>query len=347
MRIPKYNQYSHDFKLFVVRKFLRAKSGPDGHTISLCGFAKRWNIPKSTLYNWVKEYTMSGFNKDVLKDRRLGKKTGRNAHLRKITPELESIVRFYKTNFNLGCWIISDIVSAFHGTKVSHQLIWKIEKKLGLNKKNKRTRYKRFRADAPDDLWQIDIVGPKQLVDGRLYVITVTEDYSRYTWIKAFSSPPHEGDVLQFLDEIICEENRQPFAILTDNGSVFGKRFDKWCALRKERDRERRKIQEEYLKSDAKVNSWWILLRYGGILHIHGRPRHPQTQGKVERENEELNKAIRSCVTIADCEMKLKEMIKILNYYRRVREYRETPARMYGKSEYPKLKVPLEIVGVR
>ena len=342
MRIPKYRRYTHDFKVFAVRKFLRLRDTLSRNNITKLDFARSINVPKSTFCNWLTAYEASDRSKDSLRDHRCGKKPGRNADKKKVTPQMKSIVKYFKEHLNLGCWIIADIIEKTLKVPISHQTVWKIEKELGLNKKQKKTRYKRFRADAPDDLWQIDIIGDKKMADGVIYAITVTDDYSRYTWVQVFTQPPTTSDVISFLNSIIEKEGSSPFALLTDHGSVFGNRFDIWCHLNKMRKREFMARQREYLQDESivKINSWWMLLSYHGIFHIRGRVRHPQTQGKVERVHRELNKAIRASVTIEECERKIHEMVDILNYYRKIREYKKTPAEMYGRHELPELYLP-------
>jgi len=204
-------------------------------------------------------------------------------------------------------------------------------KQLGLSSNRSRTRYKRFRADSPDDLWQIDLFGPVKFDSTTFYGISVIDDYSRYAWAKLTTHPPTTHGVISFLSEIVERTKRSPFAILTDNGSVFGREFDKWCMLMKRRDTERKIVFADYLQRDSSaVGSWWLTLRYSGVMHLHGRVKHPQTQGKVERFIGEVKKIMKACSTAEDVVERFAEGIMILNRYRVVREYGLTPEQMYN-----------------
>lgn len=326
-----YRKYTLALKIFLVRKYLRGLQHPSTEALSIRDLAKRYDVPKSTLHNWITTYRKNKYDKNALIDHRRGPKPERRKQ-KKVTTQIIQIITEYHQKFNFGCWILSDITKARLGNAgVSHTTVWKIMKQLGLGSKRPRTRYKRFRADSPDDLWQIDLFGPVKFASATLYGISVIDDYSRYAWVKLTAHPPTTHDVISFLSEIIESTKRSPFAILTDNGSVFGREFDKWCRLMKRRDAERRVVLANYLQRDSStVGSWWLTLRYSGVMHLHGRVKHPQTQGKVERFIGEVKKIMKACTTAKDVVERFEEGIMILNRYRIVREYGLTPEQMYN-----------------
>lgn len=119
--------------------------------------------------------------------------------------------------------------------------------------------YKRFERDQPNELWQADFKGDFLLEDRtRCFPLTVLDDHSRFSLcIDAKSNIKKEGVFQSF--HRLFEEYGLPDAIITDNGNPWGNSqrtgytlFDVWL-----------------MKLD--------------ILPIHGRPMHPQTQGKEER----------------------------------------------------------------
>ena len=72
--------------------------------------------------------------------------------------------------------------------------------------------------------------------------------FNRFLWLRPLSSVTSES-VLNHLQEIFCEHG-PPKTILTDNGTEFKGAVQKLCSMM-------------------------------GVRMQHGRPRHPQTTGKV------------------------------------------------------------------
>jgi transposase InsO family protein len=109
-----------------------------------------------------------------------------------------------------------------------------------------------------NELWQIDFTQFKIIGWGWYYLCTVLDDFSRYilAWRLATTMAATDGqDTLQMaLDKtgIHAIQVKHRPRLLSDNGPAFIA-----DALR------------DYLKPYA-------------IYHIHGRPLHPQTQGKIE-----------------------------------------------------------------
>jgi transposase InsO family protein len=115
----------------------------------------------------------------------------------------------------------------------------------------------RFERPRPNDLWQLDHKGPLEIARRRVVPLSVLDDHSRYLLaLKPCLDQSYAttqavlwdlfGDV-GLPESILCDN-----AFSARNTSVGLSRFDAW------------------------------LIRLG-IHPIHGRPYHPQTQGKVER----------------------------------------------------------------
>lgn len=118
---------------------------------------------------------------------------------------------------------------------------------------------RRFEHATPHDLWQMDFMGHRPLVvAGRVHPLTVLDDHSRV--LLGLQACPQEQLDTVWAHLVACfAQYGLPRAILTDNGPPWGPSVDRGIT-----------------RFEAR------LLRLGIDLW-HGRPRHPQTQGKVER----------------------------------------------------------------
>src|SRR5829696_8180758 len=121
----------------------------------------------------------------------------------------------------------------------------------------KHTPWARFEHPAPNDLWQLDFKGHFPMTTGRCHPLSVLDDHSRYLLGLAACADEQDATVRAILTELFRRYGL-PWRILTDNGPPWGSPGQDLTAL----------------------GAWLIRL---GVRPWHGRPRHPQTQGKVER----------------------------------------------------------------
>jgi transposase InsO family protein len=117
----------------------------------------------------------------------------------------------------------------------------------------------RFQHEHPNDLWQMDFMGhfPTD-VGGRCHTLTVLDDRSRFALALRACGDEKAATVRAQLTDLFRRYGL-PRRILSDNGSPWG------C------DGEHRYTL---------LSAWLIRL---GVGVWHGRPLHPQTQGKDER----------------------------------------------------------------
>ena len=116
---------------------------------------------------------------------------------------------------------------------------------------------RRFEHAAPHDLWQMDFMGHRAMQAGRVHPLTILDDHSRV--LLSLTACPHEHlETVWALLETCFVRYGLPRAILTDNGPPWGT--------------SRGGI--------TRLDAWLLRL---GVELWHGRFRHPQTQGKVER----------------------------------------------------------------
>lgn len=116
----------------------------------------------------------------------------------------------------------------------------------------------RFEHPAPNELWQLDYMGHRPLVTGRVHPLTLLDDHSRFG-LGLVACANEQGPTAQTHLTACFQRYGLPLAILCDNGPPWGTSGEPGLTA---------------------LEAWLIRL---GIRVIHGRPRHPQTQGKLER----------------------------------------------------------------
>jgi transposase InsO family protein len=135
--------------------------------------------------------------------------------------------------------------------------------------------FKHFERSAPNDLWQMDFKGHFPMDQGRCHALTVLDDHSRYSIGLIGCANETEQTVKAHLTGLFRRYGL-PGQMLADNGSPWGgSGADGYTAL----------------------EVW--LLRVGVRLQ-HGRPYHPQTQGKDERFHRTLDIEVLQANRFAD-----------------------------------------------
>jgi len=122
----------------------------------------------------------------------------------------------------------------------------------------------RFEAAEPNDLWQMDFKGPLQTDRGPCFALTVLDDHSRFLLCLA-ACPDQKTETVQAQLSRAFRVYGLPRRILCDNGPPWGS-----------------DAQHRF----TKLVAWLMRL---GIQVSHGRPYHPQTQGKDERFHRTLS----------------------------------------------------------
>jgi transposase InsO family protein len=116
----------------------------------------------------------------------------------------------------------------------------------------------RFEHAAPNDLWQMDFKGGFDLSRGRCFPLTVLDDHSRYA-LEIGACGDEQGETVRARLEAVFRHYGLPQRILSDNGPPWGSAGH---------------------GEHSRISVWWMDLDIGVT---HGRPYHPQTQGKEER----------------------------------------------------------------
>jgi transposase InsO family protein len=133
----------------------------------------------------------------------------------------------------------------------------------------------RFEHAEPNALWQMDFMGHLPLVAGRLHPLTLLDDHSRFV-LGVWACAHEQGELVQAHLTEVFRRYGAPVAMLTDNGPPWGPGGHGGI---------------------TRVEAWLTQL---GIDVRHGRPRHPQTQGKVERLHRTLAVEVTNTQRFAD-----------------------------------------------
>ena len=248
------------------------------------------DINRGTFYNWYNRYLESGY--DGLANRtsspkRFWNKIPETERKRVVKtalekPELSPRELAWDITDNEG-WYISEssvyrILKAFDLITSPAYIVLKASDKF----RNPTTRV--------NEMWQTDFTFFKVKGWGWYYLSTVLDDHSRYiiSW-KLFSSMT-SGDVKETLDMAIAKtgvdkvkvKNRP--RLLSDNGPCY--------------------ISEE-LKEYMKAQEMDL---------IHGKPYHPQTQGKIERYHRSMKNVVKLNHYYLPWELE-EEIEKFVEYY--------------------------------
>ena len=179
------------------------------------------------------------------------------------------------------------------------------------------TPHKRFEKSYPNEMWQADFKGHFSMEDGkRCHPLNIIDDHSR---MNLCCEPllSETFDEIKPCMERIFQEYGMPFSFLCDNGNPWG---------------------TQQSPGYTKFEVWLMEL---GILTIHGRILHPQTQGKEERFNRSLKTECLKYHKIRNQADAAKIFAEYREFYNNVRPHMalnlEVPASIYTPSprHYP------------
>jgi len=193
-------------------------------------------------------------------------------------------------------------------TVPSEATIWRVLSRRGFitpqPHKAPKHAYRTFQADWANECWQLDDI-EWHLTDGtKVKIITLIDDCTR-----------------------LCPGLK---AVLTVNGETA---FDAFSAAA-----EKWGWPQRFLADNATVYKFRLAEAVGtlGADHRHGRSHHPQTQGKVERFHQTLQKWLRAQprpATLTELQTQLDTFCDIYNNQRPHRSIgRKTPATVYANT---------------
>ena len=186
----------------------------------------------------------------------------------------------------------------------------------------KRGPMQRFERGRPNELWQMDFKGAVTTGAGPCHPLTVVDDHSRYAVCVQACADQRAATVRAALTGVFRLYGL-PERLLMDNGACWGRVESAWTVL----------------------EVWLIRL---GIAISHGRPYHPQTQGKCERFNRTLKAEVlagRHFGDVAACQPPFDRFRHCYNHERPHEALAmETPASRYRVSvfAFPERLGPIE-----
>jgi transposase InsO family protein len=173
--------------------------------------------------------------------------------------------------------------------------------------------YQRFERARPNELWQMDFKGHFPLSRGRCHPLTVIDDHSRYALCAQACGNEQDRPTRESL-VMVFRRYGLPDAMLTDNGGPWGD------------------------SGGGRFTAFSVWLMRLGIRVAHGRPYHPQTQGKDERLHRTMKAEI-ALERLADLEACQRAFDKWRHVYNHRRPHQAigmvTPSERYRPSDRP------------
>ena len=203
----------------------------------------------------------------------------------------------------------------------SHSTINRLFAKNGLITKEASlaaTPHQRFEKCQPNEMWQADYKGHFAMGNGqRCHPLNIIDDCSRYNLCC-------QAQLTETFEEIkpvmirLFQEYGMPFSLLCDNGNPWG------------------------TAQSVGFSRFEVWLMELGVLTIHGRALHPQTQGKEESFNQSMTKELLKHTTIKDQPDAQRQFDTYRDFYNNERPHHaldlDTPSQRYVPSTraYPK-----------
>jgi transposase InsO family protein len=271
---------------------LRHAEEVSGNIAATCRY---YGISRQCFYTWRRRYEAEGL--EGLKDRSSAPHHTPHA----TTADVVEKILWLRRQYHFGPAKIAMYLQRYHDVAISTSGVWRILKKVGLNRlpasqryKRRSIRWKRYEKQRPGHQLQVDVKFIEPLGQSgrkkRYYQYTAIDDCTRLRVLRAYPRNDQKT-AIQFIDYVLA---KLPFAVeqvQTDNGQEFGQTFH-----------------------------WHLLDK--GIGHVRIKPRTPRLNGKVERshriDSEEFYRLLEGQV-IDDVNLfnsKLQEWEDYYNYHR-------------------------------
>jgi transposase InsO family protein len=228
------------------------------------------------------------------------KKRGPIVGPRHTSPELEDEIimlrkQLGENGFDAGAKTLTYYLSQHHDHVPSLVTIHRILVRRGFvtpqPQKRPRSSWTRFESDLPNECWQSDMTHWQLEDDTPVEIINFIDDYSRAVLCSSVVSVAKAADVVRLFYEA-ADNYGFPASVLSDNGAIYTNAY---------------RGGHSALEIDLGVL---------GITFKHGKPYHPQTQGKVERYHQTLKKWLRKqppAPTMARLQAQIDGFVRIYN----------------------------------
>ena len=258
-----------------LRKVFVLSANESTNFSALC---REFGITRKTGYKWVKRYGKSTSLSD--------KSRAPNLIANK-TPEAteQIIVALRKENPGWGARQLKEILEREGHTIPCVKTVNNILNRYGCITPEESVKHKafiRFEKENCNDMWQTDFKGEFKMADQKYcYPLNIFDDHSRFV-IKTAPCLRTSNVVIPVFYAAF-EEFGMPNSVLSDNGAQFA----------------------GFIQGYTQFEKW---LMNHDVLPIHGRIKHPQTQGKIERFHRTMKDELLKHTVIrdiADAELQL------------------------------------------
>lgn len=284
---------------------------------------RRFGISPTTGYKWVERYRAEGVAGLLDRVRRPHRSPARTCtEVEQAVVEARDAHRVWGSR-KLHRWLLNQ----GHGAVPSPSTITAILQRHGRidpAESAKHRPWQRFEHDSPNQLWQMDFKGHFAVVGGgRCHPLTVLDDHSRFA-LGLEACGNEMGDTVRQRLTNVFRRYGLPQRMIMDHGSPWGSDAD---------------------HPHTPLTVWLMCL---GVAISHGRPHHPQTQGKDERFHRTLKAELlqgRTFSDLASCQRAFDGWRTIYNLERPHEALgMATPASRYQISSrpYPEVLPPLE-----
>jgi transposase InsO family protein len=232
---------------------LRHAEEVTGNVSATCRY---YGISRQCFYKWLRRY-------EELGEAGLRDGSSRPHHCpNETSSEIVGKIIYLRQHYHFGPHKISMYLKRYHDIAISPSGVWRILKRLELNRlpssqryKRHTQRWKRYEKPLPGHRVQIDVKFIEPIAGSRKkhYQYTAIDDCTRVRVLRIYPRNDQKT-AIQFLDYVA---EKLPFrieCIQTDNGAEFQRTFH-----------------------------WHVLDR--GIGHVYIRPATPRLNGKVERSH--------------------------------------------------------------
>jgi len=271
-------------------EFARLAQAPGANISELC---RRFGVCRSNGYKWLRRFKAEGRSGLEERSRRPHRSPER-------TPsELEGRVLAVRAEHPAwGGRKIRKVLERTGLTPPAGSTITEILRRAGVLEGPRAglpREWTRFEHPRPNDLWQMDFKGHFALAEGRCHPLTVLDDHSRYA-LEIGACGDERTETVQARLTAAFRRYGLPWRILADNGPPWGTAGS--------------------IQRHTRLTVWLMDV---GVEVTHGRPLHPQTQGKDERFHRTLKAELldrRSFPTLDQAQVAFDAWREIYNAHR-------------------------------
>lgn len=274
----------------VREEFVMLAASEGANRAELC---RRFGISRKTAYKWIDRHGQFGRSGLVDRSRRPRSSPERTS------PEMEEMVLKLREQHpawggrKLRAVLLRDGLIAVPVASTITEILRR-HGKLDPAESAQHKPFARFEHERPNDLWQMDFKGHFATDQGRCHPLTVLDDHSRFALGLEACADERTATVQQQLTAIFRRQGL-PERMLMDNGSPWGDTAE---------------------HRHTPLTVWMLRI---GIRISHGRPYHPQTQGKDERFHRTLTAEVlryERFPSLADCQKRFEEWRHVYNHQR-------------------------------